>query len=113
MGKSTIINQLVGEEKMATYGISAAHRKGRHTTTHRELIVLPGRGILIDNPGMREVGISETREERTFDRITEFARDCRFRDCTHTGEEGCAVSAAVEQGKIQPAAHENYLSKKI
>ena len=111
VGKSTLINQLSGREKMRTDTISQSTGKGRHVTSHRELIVLENGGILIDNPGMREVGIAGPPAglEITFGKIASLSGSCRFKDCTHTGEDGCAVLEAVEKGEVDSAALENYL----
>ena len=111
VGKSTLINNLSGEQLMQTNTISESTQKGRHVTSHRELVVLPGGGILIDNPGMREVGIADSAGglEMTFHAIVELAEDCKFKDCTHTNEPGCAVLAAVESGALDEKALDNYL----
>lgn len=110
VGKSTLLNGLAGAEQMKTSEISASVNKGRHTTSHRELIVLDNGGILIDNPGMREVGIADTSSglEMTFDSILAYAEDCRYKDCTHVHEEGCAVLEAVENGEIDEDAYANF-----
>ncbi len=80
-------------------------------TTHRELIILAGGGTLIDNPGMREVGIADVENglETTFDKIIRLSRGCRFKDCTHTCEAGCVVIEAVENGSLDRASYDNYL----
>lgn len=111
IGKSTLINNLSGKTLMKTETISDSTGKGRHTTSHRELVVLPGGGILIDNPGMREVGIadSESGLHTAFDKIMKYAMNCKYDDCTHTSEAGCAVRAAAESGEIDLDAYENYL----
>lgn len=111
VGKSTLLNNLSGRALMRTDAISQSTQKGRHVTTHRELVVLNSGGILIDNPGMREVGIVDSGAglETTFDRILTLARACRFGDCTHTGEAGCAVLAAVESGEIDSSAYASYM----
>lgn len=111
VGKSTLLNRLAGAEWMKTLTISDSTQKGRHMTTHRELVVLPGGGVLIDNPGMREVGISDGGDgvEQTFREIADLVRQCRFRDCTHRHEKGCAVLQALENGDISRQAYENYL----
>jgi len=111
IGKSTLLNNLSGQSIMETGTISVHTNKGRHVTSHRELVVLEEGGILIDNPGMREVGIADTGQglEVTFDRILKYAGDCRYSDCTHTSEAGCSVIAAVESGEISQAEYENYL----
>jgi ribosome biogenesis GTPase len=111
VGKSTILNNLTGKYQMKTGEISASVNKGRHITSHRELIILDNGGILIDNPGMREVGIADSTLglESTFDFIMDCAERCRFKDCTHTQEVDCAVLAAVEEGEIEQAAYDNFL----
>jgi ribosome biogenesis GTPase len=108
--KSTLINNLSERDIMKTGAISDTTNKGRHVTSHRELIVLENGGILIDNPGMREVGIADTAQglENTFDQIVSLAEKCRFKDCTHTDESGCAVLEAVQDGTLDPDAFENY-----
>jgi len=111
VGKSSLINNLSGKTLMRTDAISQSTSKGRHVTTHRELTLLESGGMLVDNPGMREVGIADAAGglEITFDRIAELSQNCKFKDCTHTSETGCAVIEAVESGEIDPAAYENYL----
>ena len=111
VGKSTLLNNLSGKTIMKTDAISQSSNRGRHITSHRELIVLEGGGILIDNPGMREVGIADTTNglETTFDNIVRLAQTCKFKDCTHTNEVGCAVLQAVETGEIDKYSYENYL----
>jgi ribosome biogenesis GTPase len=111
VGKSTIVNGLTGEEKMKTGEISESVNKGKHVTSHRELIVLKNGGILIDNPGMREVGITSSNKglETTFDAIMELANDCQYTNCTHIHEAGCAVIEAVENGEIEESTYFNYL----
>lgn len=97
VGKSTLVNALVGEDVLRTSGLRN-DGQGRHTTTHREAILLPGGGVLIDTPGMRELGIESADIDRTFSDIEELARQCRFSDCRHESEPGCAVRVAVQQG---------------
>jgi ribosome biogenesis GTPase / thiamine phosphate phosphatase len=111
VGKSTLLNSLSGRNVMKTGSISQSTSKGRHVTSHRELIVLENGGILIDNPGMREVGIVDTNDglETTFDKILSLSQNCRFKDCTHTGETGCSVLEALEKGEIDRNSYENYL----
>ena len=111
VGKSTLLNNLSGKSIMRTDAISQSTQKGRHVTSHRELIILENGGILIDNPGMREVGIADSDSglEMTFDLIYNLARKCRFVDCTHTTEIGCSVMEAVEAGEIDHESYENYL----
>ncbi len=111
VGKSTLINKLAGRQVMKTNQISASANRGRHVTSHRELYVLKTGGILIDNPGMREVGIADSGNgtETAFDRISGLSGGCRFKDCSHTSETGCAVIAAVEGGELDRASYENFL----
>lgn len=111
VGKSTLLNNLSGRNLMKTGKISEATDRGRHITSHRELIVLERGGILIDNPGMREVGIADSEGglEKTFDMISALAPKCKFIDCTHTTETGCSVIEAVEKGEIVRASYDNYL----
>lgn len=111
VGKSTLLNNLSGKTIMKTDLISQSTNKGKHVTSHRELIILENGGILIDNPGMREVGIADTSSglEITFDRIVSLSENCRFKDCTHITEIGCCVVEAVEKGEIDHTSYENYL----
>jgi len=111
VGKSTLLNNLSGKIMMRTDTISQSTNKGRHVTSHRELIMLDNGGILIDNPGMREVGIADTTSglEITFDTIVRLSQNCKFKDCTHTNETGCFVLEAVERGELDRASCENYL----
>lgn len=111
VGKSTLLNNLSGKSLMKTGTISDTTNKGRHITSHRELIVLENGGILIDNPGMREVGIADTSLglEATFDLIYDLSKSCKFKDCTHTSEIGCSVLEALEKGKLDRAFYENFL----
>ena len=102
VGKSTLINCLLGEKHLDTNGLRN-DEKGRHTTTHRELILLPSGGMVIDTPGMRELGMWDAGDgiDQTFADIEMLAQKCRFRDCTHSGNEtGCAVQEAVECGEL-------------
>lgn len=111
VGKSTLLNNLSGKSVMRTDTISQSTNKGRHVTSHRELIILENGGILVDNPGMREVGIADSTNglEITFDRIIKLSQNCKFKDCTHTNEIGCSVLEAVEKGEIDRTSYENYL----
>ena len=111
VGKSTLLNNLSGRTIMRTNTISQSTNKGRHVTSHRELIILENGGILVDNPGMREVGIADTTSglEITFDKIVSLSQNCKFKDCTHTRETGCSILEAVEKGDIDKNSYENYL----
>ena len=111
VGKSTLLNNLTGKVIMRTDLISKSTNKGRHVTSHRELIVLDNGGILIDNPGMKEVGIANADAGllQTFNIIHLISKDCRFLDCTHTQESGCAVLKAVKSGEIDSKLYENFL----
>jgi ribosome biogenesis GTPase len=111
VGKSTLVNHLSGKNRMRTEAISDSTNKGRHVTSHREMIVLENGGILIDNPGMREVGIASSSGglEITFDMIVSLSKNCKFKDCTHTSEVGCAVLEAVKNGEMDNNSYENYL----
>lgn len=111
VGKSTLLNTISGETWMQTDDISTFSNRGKHVTTHRELRLLPQGGIMIDNPGMREVGIADanTGLEATFDLIVEMAATCKFSDCTHTNEKGCAIINAVNSGTLSASYYENYL----
>lgn len=111
VGKSTLINNLLGKDMMKTNPISFSTNKGRHTTSHRELFFLESGAIFIDNPGMREVGLADNIEglETTFDIIFDFARYCRYGDCSHKTEKGCAVIDAVANGSIDKQTYNNFL----
>ena len=111
VGKSTLLNTLSGVQFMRTDTISTSTNKGRHVTSHRELLILENCGILIDNPGMREVGLtdSDIGFATTFDTIMNVSKNCKFRDCTHTTEKGCAVIAALQNGEIDKSSYLNYL----
>jgi ribosome biogenesis GTPase len=110
-GKSTIANHLLGEQRLAVRAVRAGDHKGRHTTTHRELVVLPGGGCLIDTPGVRELGLwlDADAVDRAFSDIEALAVQCRYRDCQHDGEPGCAVHAAVAAGELDRARLDGFL----
>ncbi len=109
VGKSTLINRLLGKELLKTNGLRNDD-KGRHTTTHRELFLLPSGGMVIDTPGMREFGMwdNDTGIERTFMDIEELAAQCKFRNCTHTNEPGCAIQKALTTGKLEINRWQSY-----
>ena len=111
VGKSTIVNHLLGYERLPTSSVRESDGRGRHTTTHREIIPIPGAGLLMDLPGLRELqvwGGTEAARE-AFSEIGELAATCRFRDCSHEGEAGCAVLAAVADGRLERRRYESYL----
>ncbi len=108
-GKSTLVNALLGEARQATAAVQAFEARGRHTTTRRELVLLPGGGLLLDTPGMRELEvIDEAGLEVVFDDVAQLAAGCRFRDCRHVSEPGCAVLAAAASGALDPERLEHY-----
>jgi len=112
VGKTSLINSLLGEEDLYfTLPVRESDGKGIHTTTWRELIVLDNGALVIDTPGMRELGHLDTGAgiKDTFDELTALASQCRFRDCAHTKTKGCAIEAAVEAGTIDKARYENFI----
>jgi len=111
VGKSTLLNNLSGHAVMQTDAISKSSSKGRHITSHRELLVLEIGGILIDNPGMREIGITDNESgfETTFDTIINLTQYCKFNDCSHTNEKGCAVLEALENGELDQETYKNFM----
>ncbi|MCG9916902.1 MAG: ribosome small subunit-dependent GTPase A [Phenylobacterium sp.] len=110
VGKSTLVNALAGEARQAVGEVRATDGRGRHTTTHRELVLLPGGALLLDTPGMRELGLWDPGEAnaQTFEDVEALARECRFRDCSHVAEPGCAVQAALRSGALAPERLESY-----
>jgi ribosome biogenesis GTPase len=110
VGKTTLINNLLHEEKFKTQAIREKDGRGKHTTSRRELIILKNGAIIIDNPGMRELGLIsiESGIADTFNEFTELSAECRFNDCTHTVEEGCAILDALEKGIISKERYRNY-----
>ncbi|MGM9589182.1 MAG: ribosome small subunit-dependent GTPase A [Faecousia sp.] len=109
VGKSTLINRLLGEERLATDGLRNDD-KGHHTTTHRELLLLPNGAMVIDTPGMRELGMWDAASgvEQTFADIEALASRCRFRNCSHTNEPGCAVRDAIRRGELDDGRWQSY-----
>ena len=111
VGKSTLVNQLLGEEWQWTSDVNEVTGKGRHTTTARELIVLEDGGILIDNPGIREVQMwtDETTLRDSFVDIEKLAESCKFHDCKHGMDKGCAIRSGVEDGSLDVERYESFL----
>lgn len=103
VGKSTLVNAFLNEDRMATQAIRASDDQGRHTTSHRQLLPLPGGGLIIDTPGIREVGLIDAEEgvEAVFDDIEQLMQACRFTNCGHVSEPGCAVQAALADGTLE------------
>ena len=114
VGKSTLINRLLGEDRLRIRPVREDDSRGRHTTTHRELVTLPGGALLIDTPGMRELQLwsDDGGLDRAFDDISALASRCRFPDCRHEAEPGCAIRSAVESGALDRRRLENYLKQR-
>jgi ribosome biogenesis GTPase len=108
VGKSTIVNALVGEELLATQEVREDDQMGRHTTTHRELILVPSGGVVLDTPGIRELQLWDADLEQTFGDIEEIARRCRFSDCNHDQEPGCAIREALADGSLSRERWQSY-----
>lgn len=110
VGKSSLVNYLLQNDEMKTSTLSSSNYKGRHTTTHRELFLLPNGSIVIDTPGMRELGITEQSDalDLTFDKISTLSVQCRYADCTHTCEKGCAVLHALQVEEIDQSEYDSY-----
>jgi len=111
VGKSTLINSLIGEARQSTGGIREEDAKGRHTTTRRSLIALSGGGLILDTPGMREIQLTDCKEgiASTFSDIEAYASRCKFSNCQHQSEPGCAVQQALESGDLDQRRLNNYL----
>ncbi|OQA04319.1 MAG: putative ribosome biogenesis GTPase RsgA [bacterium ADurb.Bin400] len=113
VGKSSLINKLLGSEAAKTGKISSYSDRGKHTTTSRQMYIIDNGGIVIDNPGIREVGMTDSGGVDTvFDEIADLSGKCKFSDCTHTREPGCAVIKAVESGELDEAQYANYMDLK-
>lgn len=114
VGKSSLINKLLGENIIKVENISVHTGKGKHTTTNREMYFLENGGIVIDNPGMREVGMTDASAgiDNIFEEITTLAKKCRYVDCTHIHEPGCEVLASLKSAKLDEAKYSNYISLK-
>jgi len=111
VGKSTLINSLCGQSVLHTAAISESTGKGRHTSTRREMVLMETGGVLIDTPGVKLFGVTNDNDDTLSDQfdITRFEEQCRFSDCQHINEKGCAVIKAVEDGKLDSSVYENYL----
>jgi ribosome biogenesis GTPase len=111
VGKTTIINRLMGEERLKTTGVREKDANGRHTTARRELLLLPDGGLVIDTPGMRELGLWDSNEglQDTYSDIRALAEQCHFSDCSHSHEIKCAIRNAVESGEIATERYQNFL----
>lgn len=114
VGKSTLTNQLLGRDAQATKEVRASDDTGQHTTVHRELFVLPGGGLLIDTPGVRELQLWGTEEDLddNFDDVAALVSHCKYTTCRHGSEEGCAVRAALQSGELQASHYQDYLKMK-
>jgi ribosome biogenesis GTPase / thiamine phosphate phosphatase len=109
VGKSTLVNTLAGEQLLETREVREDDHRGRHTTSHRELLLLPGGGVILDTPGMRELQLWDADLEQTFGDVEEIARRCRFSDCGHGSEPGCAVREALADGSLPAERWESYV----
>ena len=114
VGKSSLVNALAGGDVMAIGAIREEDGKGRHTTTQRQLVMLPSRAMIIDTPGMRELGMWDVSQGlgEAFDDVEQYFRKCRFSDCKHQSEPGCAIKAAIASGELSPKRWESYLALK-
>ena len=114
VGKTTLLNSIIGKEKFETKTVSKIQSKGRHTTTSRQLVRLENDAMIIDTPGMRELGSMSVDDglEETFSEILKLSHSCRFSDCSHTNEKGCAILAAIATGDLSEQRYQNYLKMK-
>jgi ribosome biogenesis GTPase len=114
VGKTSLLNTILGSDNFATQTVSKKEHKGRHTTTSRELIQLANGAMLIDTPGMRELGNMsvDTGMDETFSEILALSQNCKFSNCSHTSEKGCAILAAIDDGKLSEQRYKNYLKMK-
>lgn len=114
VGKSSLVNAISGDEIMKVNRIREDDSKGRHTTTHRQLIMLASKTMIIDTPGMRELGMWDAGEgiKKTFDDIEELLEQCKFSDCSHKSEPGCAIKSALETGELDEDRWKRYLQLK-
>jgi ribosome biogenesis GTPase len=114
VGKTTLLNSLLGDARFETKSVSKKESKGRHTTTSRELIQLENGAMLIDTPGMRELGniAVDSGIDETFSDIVDLTMNCKFNNCTHVNEKGCAILSAISQGELSEKRYQNYLKMK-
>lgn len=114
VGKTTLLNSIIGHTKYETQPVSKIQSKGRHTTTSRQLVRLESGAMIIDTPGMRELGSMSVDEglDETFSEITELSKNCKFSNCSHIHEKGCAILAAIEVGDLSEQRYQNYLKMK-
>ena len=114
VGKSTLTNRLLGHDAQATQAVRVSDSTGKHTTVHRELFTLPGGGMLIDTPGIRELQLWGTIDELddNFDDVMRLVAQCRYRSCQHGNEEGCAVRVALQNGELSAGHYASYLKMK-
>ena len=114
VGKTALLNSIIGDNKYDTQSVSKIQSKGRHTTTSRQLVRLESGAMIIDTPGMRELGNMAIEEglDETFSEIRELSRSCKFSNCSHTNEKGCAILAAINAGDLTEQRYQNYLKMK-
>jgi len=114
VGKTTLLNRIIGDEKFETKSVSKIQSKGRHSTTSRQLVRLESGAMIIDTPGMRELGSLSVDEglDETFSEIAELSQNCKFSNCSHTNEKGCAILAAIQAGDLSEQRYKNYLKMK-
>src|SRR5690606_31184104 len=111
VGKSTLINRILGEELQRVNEVREGDDRGKHTTTHRQLLLIPEGGLIMDTPGMRELQLWDADEgvSSTFEDVDSLIAQCRFSDCNHNNEPGCAVRAALTNGELEQSRYNNYL----
>ena len=114
VGKTTLLNSILGDARFETKTVSKKESKGRHTTTSRELIQLENGAMIIDTPGMRELGniAVDAGIDETFSDIVDLTMNCKFNNCTHVNEKGCAILSAIHQGELSEKRYQNYLKMK-